>query len=141
MILYKKLIKTRYLISGIDTDKYKYPIGSGRVTFSTKQSYFKAITASFIEIKTDKFTKKVRFAGSCICNGNFIYSLYIFLVCISSYRYKWTRTSKNRYVPCALCNKDITSVAMWYERSLIVILSYYIANPDAFSFRAAVSPR
>lgn len=49
-----------YYHIGIDTDKHKYPIGSGRVTFSTKQSYFKAITASFIEIKTDKFTKKVR---------------------------------------------------------------------------------
>lgn len=48
-----------YYLLGIDTDKHKYPIGSGRVTFSTKQSYFKAITASFIEIKTDKFTKKV----------------------------------------------------------------------------------
>ncbi|XP_014488981.1 PREDICTED: cytoplasmic polyadenylation element-binding protein 1 isoform X1 [Dinoponera quadriceps] len=48
------------IYAGIDTDKYKYPIGSGRVTFSTKQSYFKAITASFIEIKTDKFTKKVQ---------------------------------------------------------------------------------
>lgn len=47
------------LIIGIDTDKHKYPIGSGRVTFSTKHSYMKAISAAFIEIKTAKFTKKV----------------------------------------------------------------------------------
>lgn len=65
MHIFKNLIKIN-IILGIDTDKYKYPIGSGRVTFSTKQSYFKAITASFIEIKTDKFTKKVRSIKLCI---------------------------------------------------------------------------
>ena len=44
---------------GIDTDKHKYPIGSGRVTFNNIQSYRKAVRAAFIEIKTPKFTKKV----------------------------------------------------------------------------------
>ena len=33
--------------------------GSGRVTFSSKKSYMKAVQAAFIEIKTPKFTKKV----------------------------------------------------------------------------------
>jgi hypothetical protein len=42
-----------------DTDKHKYPIGSGRVTFSSKKSYMKAVQAAFVEIKTPKFTKKV----------------------------------------------------------------------------------
>ncbi|XP_041356337.1 cytoplasmic polyadenylation element-binding protein-like isoform X2 [Gigantopelta aegis] len=46
--------------AGIDTDKYKYPIGSGRVTFSNKKSYMKAVQAAFIEIKTPKFTKKIQ---------------------------------------------------------------------------------
>ena len=46
--------------AGIDTDKYKYPIGSGRVTFSSVRSYFKAIQAAFVEIKTAKFNKKVQ---------------------------------------------------------------------------------
>ena len=46
--------------SGIDTDKHKYPIGSGRVTFNNMQSYRKAVRAAFIEIKTPKFTKKVQ---------------------------------------------------------------------------------
>ncbi|KAL7640139.1 UNVERIFIED_CONTAM: hypothetical protein RMT77_009553 [Armadillidium vulgare] len=46
--------------SGIDTDKHKYPIGSGRVTFNNTQSYKKAVRAAFIEIKTSKFTKKVQ---------------------------------------------------------------------------------
>ena len=45
--------------AGIDTDKYKYPIGSGRVVFNNTHSYMKAVSAAFIEIKTGKFTKKV----------------------------------------------------------------------------------
>nr|XP_031845090.1 cytoplasmic polyadenylation element-binding protein 1 isoform X2 [Nomia melanderi] len=48
------------IYAGIDTDKHKYPIGSGRVTFSTKHSYMKAVSAAFIEIKTARFTKKVQ---------------------------------------------------------------------------------
>jgi cytoplasmic polyadenylation element-binding protein len=46
--------------AGIDTDKHKYPIGSGRVTFSSHKSYVKAVSAAFIEIKTAKFTKKIQ---------------------------------------------------------------------------------
>ncbi|XP_066248482.1 cytoplasmic polyadenylation element-binding protein 1 [Euwallacea similis] len=46
--------------AGIDTDKNKYPIGSGRVTFNNPRSYMKAVSASFIEIKAAKFTKKVQ---------------------------------------------------------------------------------
>nr|CAD7202321.1 unnamed protein product [Timema douglasi] len=46
--------------AGIDTDKYKYPIGSGRVTFNNPRSYMRAVAAAFIEIKTTKFTKKVQ---------------------------------------------------------------------------------
>ena len=34
--------------------------GSGRVTFSSYKSYVKAVSAAFVEIKTAKFTKKVR---------------------------------------------------------------------------------
>ena len=46
--------------AGIDTDKYKYPIGSGRVVFNNTQSYMEAVNAAFIEIKTGKFTKKIQ---------------------------------------------------------------------------------
>ncbi|XP_076863062.1 cytoplasmic polyadenylation element-binding protein 1a isoform X2 [Brachyhypopomus gauderio] len=46
--------------AGIDTDKHKYPIGSGRVTFRNQKSYLKAVSAAFVEIKTAKFTKKVQ---------------------------------------------------------------------------------
>lgn len=48
------------LYAGIDTDKFKYPIGSGRVTFNNNRSYMKAVAAAFIEIKTTKFIKKVQ---------------------------------------------------------------------------------
>lgn len=48
-------------MKGLDTDKYKYPIGSGRVTFSNYWSYMKAVVTAFIEIKTSQFTKKVFF--------------------------------------------------------------------------------
>lgn len=57
--------------AGIDTDKYKYPIGSGRVTFSSHESYFRAIQVNFVEIKTPKFTKKVQiepYLEDSICN-------------------------------------------------------------------------
>ncbi|XP_026727216.1 cytoplasmic polyadenylation element-binding protein 1 isoform X2 [Trichoplusia ni] len=46
--------------AGIDTDKHKYPIGSGRVTFDNVRSYVRAISAAYIEIQTDKFTKKIQ---------------------------------------------------------------------------------
>ncbi|XP_037093782.1 cytoplasmic polyadenylation element-binding protein 1-B-like [Pollicipes pollicipes] len=46
--------------AGIDTDKHKYPIGSGRVTFSNQKSFMKAVGAAFVEIKALKFTKKVQ---------------------------------------------------------------------------------
>ncbi|XP_067942269.1 cytoplasmic polyadenylation element-binding protein 1-like [Watersipora subatra] len=46
--------------AGVDTDKYKYPIGSGRVTFSSHRSYMRAVNAAFVEIKTTKFVKKVQ---------------------------------------------------------------------------------
>ncbi|XP_063827209.1 cytoplasmic polyadenylation element-binding protein 1-B [Ostrinia nubilalis] len=46
--------------AGIDTDKNKYPIGSGRVTFNNVRSYVRAISAAYVEIFTDKFSKKVQ---------------------------------------------------------------------------------
>ncbi|KAM9496276.1 cytoplasmic polyadenylation element-binding protein 1a isoform 2-T2 [Clarias gariepinus] len=46
--------------AGLDTDKHKYPIGSGRVTFRNQKNYLKALTAAFVEIKTTKFSKKIQ---------------------------------------------------------------------------------
>ncbi|KAK7576611.1 hypothetical protein V9T40_012897 [Parthenolecanium corni] len=48
------------LYAGIDTDKNKYPIGSGRVTFIDYKNYVKAVTAAFVDIKTPRFNKKVQ---------------------------------------------------------------------------------
>ena len=35
--------------------------GSGRVTFNNSKSFMKAVSAAFVEIKTAKFTKKVKY--------------------------------------------------------------------------------
>ncbi|RUS78939.1 hypothetical protein EGW08_013317 [Elysia chlorotica] len=59
------------IYAGIDTDKHKYPIGSGRVSFSSRRSYMKAVQAAFVEIKTPKFTKKIQvdpYLGDAICS-------------------------------------------------------------------------
>ena len=53
--------------AGIDTDRYKYPIGSGRVTFGNQKSFMKAVKAGFVEIKTPKFSKKVRRSACVLC--------------------------------------------------------------------------
>jgi hypothetical protein len=39
--------------AGLDTDKYKYPIGSGRVTFRNKKSYVDAIKSKYVAIKAN----------------------------------------------------------------------------------------
>ena len=45
---------------GLDTDKYKYPLGSGRVAFDNHESYYKAVSAAFVEIKSTRFRKKIQ---------------------------------------------------------------------------------
>ncbi len=58
--------------AGIDTDRYKYPIGSGRVTFGNLKSFMKAVKAGFVEIKTPKFSKKVCLESCCIVVNSLI---------------------------------------------------------------------
>lgn len=56
---------------GIDSDKHKYPIGSGRVTFINERSYLKAVSAAFIEVKSSQFSKKIQvdpYLESCECS-------------------------------------------------------------------------
>ncbi|CAD6197754.1 unnamed protein product [Caenorhabditis auriculariae] len=59
----------------LDTDKYKYPIGSGRVTFQSHKAYFNAIDVGFLEVRTSKFKKRVQIdpfleESTCMqCNG------------------------------------------------------------------------
>ncbi|CAJ0574021.1 unnamed protein product, partial [Mesorhabditis spiculigera] len=45
---------------GIDTDRHKYPIGSGRVTFLSQTSFFMAVKAGHVDIRTKKFSKRVQ---------------------------------------------------------------------------------
>ncbi|XP_034935961.1 cytoplasmic polyadenylation element-binding protein 1 isoform X2 [Chelonus insularis] len=63
------------IYAGIDTDKHKYPIGSARVTFSSKRSWEKAVAAAFVEIKTSKFTKTVQidpYLEDSVCTNCFV---------------------------------------------------------------------
>lgn len=67
--------------AGIDTDRYKYPIGSGRVTFGNQRSFMKAVKAGFVEIKTPKFTKKV--SWDCHSDFSFWCMLLDLLPCLT----------------------------------------------------------
>nr|CAH8866786.1 unnamed protein product [Trichobilharzia regenti] len=44
----------------IDTDKYNYPIGSGRVVFLSPQSYLAAVTTNFIRVECQLFSKVIQ---------------------------------------------------------------------------------
>lgn len=60
------------IYAGIDTDKFKYPIGSARVTFDNACSYINAVSAAFIDIKTAKFSKKIQvdpYIEDALCSG------------------------------------------------------------------------
>jgi len=46
--------------AAIDTDRNKYPIGSGRVIFTSIHSYFSAMTANYVFIDCERFSKVVR---------------------------------------------------------------------------------
>jgi len=48
------------LYAGIDIDKLKYPIGSGRVTFSHQQNFMRAVRAAFVDIQSSKFSKRIQ---------------------------------------------------------------------------------
>lgn len=116
--------------AGLDTDKYKYPIGSGRVTFSTHHSYMKAVLAAFIEVKTSKFSKKVQinpYLEDSPCSACSVQQGPYFCRDITCFRYfcrgcwKWqhsseamrahqhlTRGSKNKNIAGAICTTHST---------------------------------
>ena len=82
--------------AGIDTDKHKYPIGSGRVTFSSTKSYMKAVSAAYVEIKCQQFNKKVQvdpYLEDALCSVCLLKQGPYFcrdLVCFKYYcRYCW----------------------------------------------------
>jgi len=61
--------------AGIDIDKLKYPIGSGRVTFSHQQNFMRAVRAAFVDIQSSKFSKRIQIdpyledVQCCACYG------------------------------------------------------------------------
>ncbi|KAG8193283.1 hypothetical protein JTE90_003770 [Oedothorax gibbosus] len=76
--------------AGIDTDKHKYPIGSGRITFNNHKSYMKAVTTAFIDIKTPRFNKKVQcdpYMEDAICSSCQIQQGPIFCRDIACFRH------------------------------------------------------
>ena len=62
--------------AGIDIDKLKYPIGSGRVTFSHQQNFMRAVRAAFVDIQASKFSKRIQIdpyledVQCCMCFGD-----------------------------------------------------------------------
>ena len=48
------------IYASLDTDKSKYPLGSGRVIFDNQDSYLKAVSAAFVEIKSSRFKKRIQ---------------------------------------------------------------------------------
>ncbi|CAF4830962.1 unnamed protein product, partial [Rotaria socialis] len=46
--------------AAIDTDRNKYPIGSGRVIFTSIHSYFSAMTANYVFIDCERFSKVIQ---------------------------------------------------------------------------------
>ncbi|KAF7257879.1 hypothetical protein EG68_04401 [Paragonimus skrjabini miyazakii] len=44
----------------LDTDRYHYPIGSGRVAFTSPQSYLKAVNTNFVYVECQFFKKTIQ---------------------------------------------------------------------------------
>ncbi|KAK4474326.1 hypothetical protein MN116_000410, partial [Schistosoma mekongi] len=60
--------------AALDTDKYHYPIGSGRVAFKSPQGYLAAVTTNFIRVQCHLFTKVIQidpYLEDAICSKCF----------------------------------------------------------------------
>uniref|UniRef100_A0A1I8IV44 RRM domain-containing protein n=1 Tax=Macrostomum lignano TaxID=282301 RepID=A0A1I8IV44_9PLAT len=76
--------------AALDTDKYKYPIGSGRVAFTSQRSYMKAVQANFVEVRTAKFTKTIQidpYLEDSMCNHCFVSPGIYFCRAFECFRY------------------------------------------------------
>ena len=91
--------------AGIDTDRFKYPIGSGRVTFGNQRSFMKAVKAGFVDIKTTKFTKKV---GIVFTKKKTSLARWVTWGC-ALFRYRSILTWRTPSAPCATGWSALTS--------------------------------
>ena len=88
--------------AGIDTDKHRYPIGSGRVTFGNPHSYMKAVAAAFVEIKCQKFCKKVQVS-------------FLVMTEHTNFSSRWTHTLRMRSAQRVSSDKDHTFAGLLVE--------------------------
>ncbi|XP_021420731.2 cytoplasmic polyadenylation element-binding protein 1a isoform X1 [Oncorhynchus mykiss] len=110
------------MYSGIDTDKHKYPIGSGRVTFNNQRSYLKAVSAAFVEIKTPKFTKKGWINA---------------LICLL--RFRSTPTWRTPRAKCVTDNQGPSSAETWPASSTSAALAGTGSTPWTCSAATGLS--
>ncbi|VEL11485.1 unnamed protein product [Protopolystoma xenopodis] len=78
------------VFSALDTDKYKYPIGSGRVSFSSHKSYMRAVTANFVDVRTPKFSKTIQidpYLEDSVCNHCNVYPGLYFCRALDCFQY------------------------------------------------------
>lgn len=76
--------------TALDTDKYKYPIGSGRVAFTSQKSYQKAVEANFVDVQTPKFNKTIQidpYLEDSMCNYCFFSAGIYFCRAFDCFRY------------------------------------------------------
>ena len=48
----------------LDTDKYKYPMGSGRAMFANVESYINAVNTGFVRVKSDRYEPCLEFLSA-----------------------------------------------------------------------------
>ncbi|KAA3682214.1 cytoplasmic polyadenylation element-binding protein [Paragonimus westermani] len=78
------------VFAALDTDKYKYPIGSGRVAFSSHKSYMRAVTANFVDVRTPKFIKTIQidpYLEDSLCSSCFTSPGIYFCRAFECFRY------------------------------------------------------
>ncbi|VDM32836.1 unnamed protein product [Hydatigera taeniaeformis] len=97
------------IFAALDTDKHKYPIGSGRVVFRNHASYMRAVTANFVEVRTPKFTKTIQidpFLEDSLCDTCRVLPGVYFCRSLDCFQYfcptcwqKWHSTSQTNHKP------------------------------------------
>jgi hypothetical protein len=92
---------------GIDTDKNRYPNGSARVSFASKDSFNRAVSAEFVQVVTPRFSKTIQldaYIEDGMCSSCMKLPTPVFCRHPSCFRY---------YCPC--CFEDHREFAIEYH--------------------------